>query len=145
MPHRRRLGVALAHLAPQRTTGRSSPTAPAADAAARLPYVDDPSPEGIVAALQGTGCALLRGVVPPADAARLAQLLSSYTPGGEAAREHLQRDDPLLRSLGRPDQRGADLVNFGGREGGAELFGTLFQRDPAWLALVDPVSAHVYP
>ena len=78
MPHRRRLGAALSHLAAGAEPQQEAAGPPSATAAAQLPYVDDPSPAGIVAALQSTGCALLRGVVPPADAARLAQLLAGY-------------------------------------------------------------------
>jgi hypothetical protein len=105
--------------------------------APQLGYCAHPTPEGIVEALRTDGCALIRGAIPAGDAAQLAVKLASYEPGGAVANEDLMRDDPMLASLARPGQLGADLIDWG-KTGSAELLGTLFQRDPAWLQLVDP-------
>jgi hypothetical protein len=131
----RRLRRTLHHL--RDATAAATDELTVAATAPQLSYCDDPSPEGIVHALRTDGCALIRGVIPTADAARLATELAGYAPGGAAAREDLMRDDPMLAALARPNQLGGDLVEFGA-SGSAELLGTLFQRDQAWLQLVDP-------
>lgn len=135
-PHpRHRLARVLQHLQPQGAAAVTDLLDVAA--APQLAYCADPSPEGILGALRTEGCALIRGVIPATDAERLAVMLARYTPGGAVAREDLMRNDPMLAALARPGQLGADLIDWG-KTGSAELLGTLFQRDPAWLQLVDP-------
>ena len=113
------------------------PPPSAAEQAPVLSALEDSSPEGIVHALRTVGCALVKGVTAPGRAAELASLLASYTPGGAVVRQDLQETDPVLKGLAGPNQRGADIVDWGGA-GLGELLGTVFQRDPAWLEMADP-------
>lgn len=78
----------------------------------RLAYtVSDPA--AVVAALNRDGVALLKEVIPAAEALRLGALLTGYAP--------LPHEEGMQ---GGPSSQNA--------------LTTLFQRDPKWLQLVDP-------
>ena len=78
----------------------------------RLPYTPHVMAE-IVAAVQKDGCALIKGVLSPELAAHLGSLLTEY------------------QAL--PQEEGMQ-----GGAGSQNSIMTLFQRDPDWLALVEP-------
>ena len=84
--HRRTVLAQLAaHLHTSLATAAAAATPPLATIPLLAP-LEDSSPEGIVHALKTVGCALVKGVTAPADAARLAELLASYAPGGDVVR-----------------------------------------------------------
>jgi hypothetical protein len=126
IPQRRRLWAILSHVSagirPSAGPVEATATANTTHAALLQPATDT-SPEAIVRDLQTTGCALIRGVIPKHVATRLAATLAGYTAGGVEGREHMVQEDPMLNSLSRPNQFGADITRFGGFEGSGELFG----------------------
>jgi hypothetical protein len=102
------------HLDPA-TTAVVQLTAPCPSSPPRLLYTES-SPAAVVAALRTEGCALLRGVLSPAEAAHMAALLAGYEPENAVEVELHSRDASRCQIA---------LL-------------TLFQRDPVWLRLVDP-------
>ena len=141
VPPARRLRGLCAHLRPGRASTHPAAATPAPDegvvplAPLELPS-DDREGWGqrVVDALRADGCALIPATIPPATAAEMAALLTTYTPGTAGTglttkeREHAPR---------RTIQFGGDVELFGAT-GQAELLLTLFNRDPRWLQVLDP-------
>lgn len=111
---RRRLRCLGSHLQQQRAPAAAEepPQLWADPDPPQLAYTP-PDPAEVVAALNRDGAVLLKEVIPAAVAARLSELLTNYEP--------LPHEEGMQ---GGPSSQNA--------------LTTLFQRDPDWLALVDP-------
>eukprot|EP01050_Picozoa_sp_SAG11_P020330 SAG11_NODE_3405_length_2466_cov_2.931559_4_plen_155_part_00 len=122
-----------AHLRPRAPGASASQNEPVPPMVPRLAPcltpLEDSSPQGIVHALKTVGCALIKGVTAPAEAATLAELLAGYTPGGDVAGEDKMCNQPHLLEMAGPNQRGGDIVDWQGA-GKGELLGTIFQVPP---------------